>query len=260
MSLGLTLVLLLAVATGCSEADKRKWKRTTPEQNYATALESRNADQRRDAVVRIGESGYYASENAFHVLDAVARTDAAPQIRCIAIRVLARYDDERPVAPLMAVLNAGGPGGQALPADDDVRWEAARALVTLDGKGMFTPEQRESACEMFIQMLRNDRSRNVRIVAGQALAGYKDRRVLTPLVNALRNEDFMIADTAERSLMALTGTTHDYDADAWSRWIDQTPEPFANAGKPVATSRPAGPSWWDKQQRVWRKAIKLGAE
>jgi HEAT repeat protein len=220
-------------------------------------LEAKNADQRRDAVTRIGEAGYYASENAFHVLDAVARTDPAPQVRCVAVRTLARYQDERPVATLMAILTTDGAGGQAIPANDDLRWETARAVLAFHRRGMLTAEQQKTACDVYLQLLRNDRNRNVRLTAVEALGCFKDKRVLSPLINTLRGEDFMMADTAERSLMALTGVSHEYNADAWAKWVEQTPEPFAHAGEPVATSRPAGPTWWDKQQRVWRKALRL---
>jgi HEAT repeat protein len=250
------VVILLVV--GCSEADKRKWQRHTPEQNFTAALESTNADLRREAVVRIGESSYWASEDAFPVLDAVARTDPVPQVRCISIRVLARYRDDRPVKPLLEILTATSAEGDALPGNDDVRWEAARALTEMQRNLLLTAEQQNTACDLFVQLLRSDRSRNVRIVSTQALGGFQDRRVLTPLINCLRNEDFMIADSAERSLIVLTGQTHEYDADAWSKWVEQTPEPFANAGRPVTTTRPAGPSWWDAQQRAWRKTLKLG--
>ncbi len=255
------MLCVLATATflvGCSEADKRKWRHYTPEQNFSEALESTNPDLRREAVVRIGESSYWAGEDASGVLDAVARTDSVPQVRCVAIRVLARYHDNRPVAPLLKILTATAAGGDALPGNDDVRWEAARALVEMHRQGFLTAEQQNAACDLFIQLLRSDRSRNVRIVSTEALGVFKDKRVLTPLINCLRNQDFMIADTAERSLIALTGETHEYDADAWSKWVENTPDPFANAGRPVATSRPAGMSWWDAQQRAWRKTLKLG--
>lgn len=257
-SLRLCASVVILFVLACSEADKRKWRRHTPEENFSTALESSSADLRREAVVRIGESNYWGGEEAFGVLDAVARTDPVPQVRCVAIRVLARYRDDRPVAPLLKILTATEAGGEALPGNDDVRWEAARALVEMRRQGFLTAEQQNTACDLFIQLLRSDRSRNVRIVSTQALGDFKDRRVLTPLINCLRNEDFMIADSAERSLMMLTGVTHEYDADAWSKWVEQTPDPFANAGHPVATTRPAGPSWWDTQQRVWRKTLKLG--
>lgn len=249
---------MVLLSLGCSEADKRKWKHQTAEQNFSTALESENADLRREAVVRIGESGYWAGESAFKVLDAVARTDPVPQVRCIAIRILGRYNDARPVQPLLDILAAGEKNGNALPGNDDVRWEAATALLAMQRQRLLTDEQQNTACDLYVQFLRTDRSRNVRIVSTQALGEFQDKRVLTPLINCLREADFMIADSAERSLIALTGVTHEYDADAWTRWVDQTPDPFAHAGEEVATSRPSGPSWWDKQQRVWRKSLKLG--
>lgn len=252
------MVVLLAAMAGCSEADKRKWQHRTPEENFTTALESSSADLRREAVVRIGESNYWETQDAFHVLDAVARTDPVPQVRCIAIRVLARYENDLPIKALFTILTADEPQVGALPADDDVRWEAARALLELQHRSLLSPEQENTACELFIRMQRSDRSRNVRIVSTQALGTFKDRRVFAPLIHSLRDRDFMIADSAERSLMALTGHTHHYDAEAWNRWLEQTEDPFAEAGSPVSTTRPAA-NWWDQQQRFWRKTIKLDA-
>lgn len=244
---------------GCSDAQKRAWKPRSAEENYRIALESQNADERRDAVARIGENSYYWQPEAFEVLDAVARTDPAEQVRCIAVRVLARYVEPRPVPTLLAILTATEPGGQAIPAGDDLRWEACRALIEFQRRGLLAEEQEDAACEAYLT-LRTDRSRNVRIASIEALGEFRDRRVLTPLISTLRSEDFMLADTAERSLMSLTGVTHEYDADAWREWVEKTPDPFAHAGEDVATSRPAGPTWWDKQQRVWRKAMKLSVD
>jgi hypothetical protein len=258
-SLCLCASVALILLSGCSEADKRKWQRHTAEQNYSTALESTSADLRREAVVRIGESSYWESEDAFHVLDAAARTDPVPQVRCIAIRVLARYGTDRPAESLLTILTAKDTEAGALPADDDVRWEAVRAMLELQKKGLLSEEQENAACELFITLQRSDRSRNVRIVSTQALGTFRNPRVLTPLIHSLRDADFMIADSAERSLMALTGHSHDYDADAWAKWLEQTEDPFAEAGEPVSP-RPAGGNWWDQQERFWRKTIKLGAD
>ncbi|HOJ73831.1 MAG TPA: HEAT repeat domain-containing protein [Phycisphaerae bacterium] len=255
---------LLILAVGCSEADKRKWQHRTPEENFSTALESTNGDLRREAVVRIAESSYWASDDAFHVLDAVARTDPLSQVRCIAIRTLARYNDARPVGPLLAILTANPAASQpaearALPGDDDVRWEAARALHEMQRKRLLSPEQESAACELYIQLQRSDPSRNVRIVSTKALGEFRDRRVFAPLIRSLRNPDFMIADSAERSLIALTGQSHQYDANAWNKWLEETPDPFAHAGE-APTSQPAGADWWDQQDRAWRKFLKLGTD
>lgn len=254
------LLLVMAFAIGCSDADKRRWRSRTPQQNFAAALDAEHPDDRRDAVVRIGESRYYTSEDAFPVLDTVARTDPAAQIRCIAIRILGRYGDARPVATLLAILKAEPGSSDALPADDDVRWEAATALEGLAAKGLVADEQVRAVMDLYIDYLRSDPNRNVRIVAARALGHFQDRAVFDPLFKALRSEDFMIADTSERALIALTGETHEYDADAWSAWLEKTPDPFAHAGRVPVTTRPAGPTWWDHQQRAWKRALKLNAD
>lgn len=256
------VVLALAVlaAAGCSDRQKRHWRYRSAERNFRTALEAEHPDERRDAVARIGESWYADREDAFHVLDAVARTDPVIQIRCIAIRAFAGYDDARPVGTLLTVLQAKNPTDQTLPPDDDLRWETVTALAALTRKGVMSETQRDLVCPILIKLLETDPSRNVRIVAAKALAEFKDRQVLLPLIRSLRNEDFGIADRAERSLIALTGVTHYYDADAWEAWVARAEDPFAHAGEIPQTTRPAGPTWWDKQKRAWRRALKLSNE
>lgn len=259
----LAAVAAVLMVSGCSDATKRKWKPRSAEENYRVALEAEHPDDRREAVTRIGESSYRDSEDAFHILDAVARTDPVTQIRCIAIRTLGAYEDDRPVPTLLTILRAAkdstsDTSGDALPADDDVRWEAAKALLALVRRGVAGADHRGTACDLFIQLLRSDPSRNVRIVSAQALGTFQDPKVFAPLINALTDPDFMIADSAEQSLIALTGVTHDYDADAWTQWLSETSAPFEHAGRTPVTTRPAGPTWWDKQQRAWRRALKLG--
>jgi len=251
------LALSVLVTFGCSDHQKRRWRYRSAEQNLQTALQAEHPDERRDAVARIGESGYADREDVFHVLDAVARTDPVIQIRCIAVRTFTQYDDARPVGTLLTILQAKNPSDQALPPDDDLRWETVTALAALARKGVMSEAQRELVCRILIKLLETDPSRNVRIVAAKALAEFKDRQVLLPLIRSLRNEDFGIADRAEQSLIALTGVTHSYDADAWEAWVARVEDPFAHAGRVPQTTRPAGPTWWDKQARAWRRAIKL---
>ncbi len=252
----LAFVVLCALA-GCSDAQKRAWKPLPANQCYKTALEAENGDTRRDAVCRIAESKYVTHQDAFNVLDTVARTDPLDQVRCIAVKAFTRYNDSRPVDALVAILRAKAGSKEALPAGDDVRWESASALLGFEERGLIPETQRTAIRPIFIA-LAGDSSRNVRIVATEALAHYQHRDVLRPLFENLRNEDFAIADAAERSLIALTGETHDYDANAWEAWAASSPDPFAHAGRKVVTTRPAGPTWFDKQIRAWRRGLKLG--
>lgn len=256
------LVVLLAGGAGCSERSKRKWRHRSAEDNFRLALpedlEASDADERREAVIAICESRYVAREDAFRVLDAVAKTDPNTQIRCIAIRGLARCYDARPIGTLLTVLQAKPDSKEALPADEDVRWEALQAMVKLEARGVLDGPQREITRDVCIRLLDTDPSRRVKIVAAGALGAFQDRQVFQPLIRALRNRDFAIAERAELSLIALTGVTHDFDPDAWEQWLANAENPFENAGQTPQTTRPAGPTWWDKQKRAWRRALKLG--
>ncbi len=245
------------LSSGCTQQDKRPWIYRSPEQNYRTALEAELGDERRDAAVRIAESTYYDSEPAFAVLDTLARTDPVIQVRCIAIRAFARYKDARPIPPLLMILQARPGSDQALPADADIRWETVQALLALTRRGVLSDEQRPVLRDILIKFLETDPSRNVRITSAEGLGEIQDRAVFAPLIRSLRNKDFGIADQAERSLIRLTGVSHDYDANAWEAWVTSSEAPFANAGRTPVTTRPAGPTWWDQQTRAWRRAIKL---
>ena len=252
---GMLAALLL---TGCSDHQKRTWKYKSPSDNYRTALEAKNPDERRDAVARIAESGYVTSEDAFHVLDTAARTDAAFQTRCIAIRALAGYKDARPMKTLLMILQATTGGKDALPPNDDVRWETVTALTRLARKGALTDQEPDIVRGILIKLAEADPSRNVRIAALEALGEFKDRQVLLPLIRSLRTQDFAIAERAEGSLIRLTGETHYADADAWEKWLASAQDPFANAGHIPPTTRPAGPNWFEQQKRAFKRAIKLG--
>lgn len=251
------LVLSATVLPGCSAHSKRKLKYRSRQDNLTNALDAQHPDQRRDAVARIAESRYVDSPEAFEVLDTVARTDPVPQIRCIAIRAFTAYDDDRPIRPLLTILQARPGSTDALPADADVRWETLNALITLTERVQVSDASRTLLRDILIELLETDTSRNVKIAATQALADFKDRPVLLPLIRTLRSEDFAIADSAEQSLIALTGVTHHYDPDAWETWVATTDAPFANAGQVPVTTRPEGPTWFDKQKRAWRRALKL---
>lgn len=254
----LCTVVVALLLTGCSDHQKRTWKYRSPADNYHAAMEAQNADERRDAVARIAESGYVTSDDSFHILDTAARTDQVSQTRCIAIRALSTYKDARPFTTLLMILQATTDGKEALPPNDDVRWETVTAMTQLSRKGVLTDQEPAIVRGILIKLAESDTSRNVRIAALEALGEFKDREVLLPLVRSLRTQDFAIAERAEGSLIRLTGETHYADADAWEKWIASAQDPFANAGRIPPTTRPAGPNWFDQQKRAFRRAIKLG--
>jgi hypothetical protein len=243
---------------GCSDQFKRKWSFRSAEKNYEAALEADHADKRREAVARIAESGYVDSEKAFDVLDQVARTEPVLQIRCIAVRAFARYEDDRPIGTLLKIMQTDNGSEQSQLPSEDLRWEVARTLMILARKDVLGEQQQKLACDLFIKLLRNDDSRNVRLIAAEALQEFHKNRVLQPLVNKLHSRDFALADQARRSLIALTGVNHGYDTEAWEKWIAKAEDPFKAAGRYTHAPGESGPGWLQQQKRFWRKALKMG--
>lgn len=253
-------MLVLVAGSACVGEYKRRWEVRSPDENYRLAVEAENADERRDAIVRIGESSYVTSEEAFHVLDAAARTDPVTQIRCIAIRAFARYNDDRPVPTVLAILEAEEGSNEMLPLTDHISWDAASTLLALERKGVLEAEQRERARRIFIRLLDPGQPRAVRVVATEALGHYQHQDVFQPLIRQLRNEDFGIAERSQYALVQLTGVTHDYDAEAWESWLNEADDPFEHAGRTPRNHRPSGPSWLEQQQRAFQRAIKLRSD
>lgn len=253
------LLVSLVCTAGCTGTGR--FFGSTSE-DYALALpedlDASHPDERREAVVRLAESHRVDSEATYHVLDAVARTDPVPQIRCIAIRAFSRYEDDRPITTLLTILQATQESSDALPGNDDVRWEATGAMVSLMKQGLLPDASRGAVRDLLIQLLDKDPSRNVRLSAIEGLGCIDDRAVFSPLIYALRSKDFAIASQAELALIALTGVTHHCDPDAWETWLANAKDPFANAGHIPEDAIGEKPGWMDEQKRKWRKFLKLG--
>jgi hypothetical protein len=77
------------------------------------------------------------------------------------------------------------------------------------------------------------------------------------LIELLRSNDYGMANRGERSLIRLTGLTHEYDPDEWEAWLAATDDPFARAGENPIADRPAGPNWFDRQIRAFRRGLNL---
>jgi plasmid stabilization system protein ParE len=260
----LSVVVLSVPSSGCSSKSKRRWRYHSLSKTAQLALpenlQASDTDERREAVTRLAERRDVEREEIFSVLDAVARTDPVVQIRCIAIRGLARYEDDRPVATFLKILQANETTEQSLANTPEIRWEALKGLLALEAEGVLNEQQRELVCDICMELAESAESRNVRIAATKALGRFHQERVFMPLIRNLRAEDFAIAEQAELSLINLTGVTHQFDPQAWQTWLDSVDDPFAKAGQHPEIERPKGPGWWEKQKRAFRRAIKLNAE
>jgi HEAT repeat protein len=238
----------LVTPFGCSET-RRKWdeSRRTPRQWLDIALESQSADERRTAVEHIARSREATSAWAVAAFDSIARTDIDATVRVAALRGLRPGAGPQTVPLLLKLLAGGEPSADVRAAPAIVRWEAAALLRDLGRRGAVDAGQQAEAVDVLIARADHDEDRNVRITALEALGSFREPKVLTALVAALRERDFAIQSAAEQSLTRLTGVSHNYDADEWSAWLSKTPDPFANA--PPDGPEPGGKrEWWS---RMW---------
>jgi len=242
------LATLPPLTSGCADA-RQKWTeaRRSPRQWLDIALESPSADERRRAIEEIGASRDATSEWAVMAFESFARTDIDPTVRVAALRALRASAGPRTVPLLVKLLQSGPPSADVRAAPASVRWEAAALLGELARRGDVDASQKGEAVEVLIQRADKDEDRNVRIASLEALGAFRDPKVLTALVTALRERDFALQAAAERSLTRLTGESHNYDADEWAAWISKTSDPFANA-QPNPPSRDSKRDWWS---RMW---------
>jgi len=250
----------LMASVGCSgqQADKtvKRWfARKNPQQQMLVALEDEDADARRKAIEAIARSSWVRSDQAVKALAAIARTDPEPTVRCAAIRALGRCYDTRPVEPLWMILNYADYPDQVRPPPVQVRWDAVEVLAECARLGLIPLDKQQAVCETLIAHALDDESRDVRIAAVRALAAFQNRRALQALISALHDSDFGVVFEAERSLIALTGRTFRYDADAWQAWLNETADPFERAGQVPESLRGPKRNWLQRAGDAVRRAI-----
>lgn len=243
-----TILLLgfaaIALVSGCDDS-KRRWEesRRSARQWLDVALESDQADDRRRAVEALADKPEATTEWAVTAFDSIARTDVDPTVRVAALRGLSKSAGPKTVPTLVKLLKSGDPPPDVNRPPAVVRWEAALLLRDISRAGKLDAGQSEEVIEVLLSRADTDDDRNVRIAALEGLANFRETRVLSGLVLALKERDFAIQSAAENSLRTLTGQSHNYDADEWAKWLSDTSDPFA-----AASAAPAPPakhkSWW----------------
>ena len=249
------LLSILAVAAGCNRSLDRAtgrgwWRLKSPPVYMKVALESEQADLRRQAVGKVISSRQVTRDWAFAGLAAIARGDENVQVRCVAFRGLIRYSDDRPIAVAIDVLGEGEPGPNGW-ADDDVRWEALRLVDDFGDRGLIPDAQRDALRDALARHLDARHKRDVRQAAAAGLRHFADRAALSALIEALKDSDFGVVLRTERSLAMLTGLTHHYDPDEWHVWLTSAADPFASAGQMPESLAPPRQTWWERTKRVF---------
>lgn len=246
---------LIPCSLACSKPVRQDWRpdsMRSGDEWMKMALESPQPDERRRGVVGLAESRDASTDWALKVFDTVARSDTDPSVRCAALRAMEQQADLQSQPTALAILKS-----RKKPVDDvrqapaSVRWAAARVLYAIAARrsGGDDTSPPSDIVSTLIEVSKSEPDHRVRISVIDTLGYYHDRSVPPALVDLLGDDDFAIRRAAESSLVALTGVTHHYDADAWRSWLAKTSDPFANAGQ-------TPPGWndtGDKPKWDWLK-------
>jgi hypothetical protein len=202
---------------------------------------------RRDAVAKVAESKKHDQEWAIKGFVAIALLESDPQARCVAIRALGQTGDPRAVEACLRILNhRRHPPAEVRPPNDLCRWDATAALAEL-ASGPISEEQWEKVHETFLERLRVDPDRHVRIAAARGLQHFPTEEAVRALVGGLDDEDFAVVHECESSLVWLTGVTHNCSPYEWEQWLEaHRDDLFAQAGDLPEGYQPAYTTRWGK--------------
>lgn len=214
----------------------------SPQESMRVALQSTDPDERREAVAEVADSRSFGAPWAIEGFAAIAQLESDASARCIAIRALARTGSPKAAQTMIDLLAARPPPDAPLtirPADDLTRGDATLALAELSTHAAADAPWRAAAQALFLDQLRSDRNRAVRIAAARGLGEYRDAPVVAALINALRDRDFAVVHAAEASLVRLTGETHQCDPTRWQAWANAHQDRlFEGAGRIPESRRP----------------------
>ena len=194
------------------------------------ALEHDDADVRRSAIQQIARTRHAGLPVALDAFALAARTDPSESVRCAAIRALGEHQGDKTVNTMIVLLTTTEEPSGVRPAGAGVRWEASRVLCNAVRSDAIGESSRRVVRAVAVDRLERDASRDVRLTAAKLLGYDPDLVCVRALIGSLRQRDFGVVYEAERSLMRLTGKSHEHDAARWSRWLDATADPFAQRG------------------------------
>jgi HEAT repeat protein len=155
---------------------------------------------RAAAARRLGEDPDEAAGRAL----VLATSDTDGQVRATALDALAARGLVAGAAKVEAPFAAS-----AKDRDPRVRVAALEGSVAMGGE----------AAVFAVSHGLDDAVWSVRLVAAELAGAVRDRRVLRPLVGAIKDPRERVAQAAAMSLVKLTGIPFDADAERWAAWL-----------------------------------------
>jgi hypothetical protein len=227
--------LVLIVAAGCKGPKQRYKPAVLATQSDVArytrqALEHEDADVRRSSIQQIGKTRHADSPIVVDALAVIARTDTSESVRCVAVRALGKLEDKKAVDTILLLLEDPAEHPTVRPASPDLRWEAIQVLYKFANSEQLDEHASSTAHRIAIRSLGTDPARDVRLEAARLLGLFPDSDSVRALIKALWQRDFGVVYESERSLMRLTGKTHDHDPGRWESWLNSTSDPFAERG------------------------------
>ncbi|GJM26775.1 MAG: hypothetical protein DHS20C16_31900 [Phycisphaerae bacterium] len=217
-------------------------------EHYITvATNDPSADERRNAIHRLGESKQLTEPPVIEALIDIANQDESEPVRSAAMLALDQSRMPESCDTAIAILETDRDA--KLPADNAaVRSMALKTVRRCIDEDRVSSDQLAPSVGLAGQVVENDRSRHVRLEAVRMLGCFPERQSLDILIAALSQRDFGICYEAEKSLHRLTGESYDCNADDWRNFVSGVADPFANAPTDAPPEEPAKRSWFK-----WKK-------
>jgi hypothetical protein len=175
----------------------------------AKKLFAPNPDHRRSGIIYLSDRSPGRHDPYAKQYLTMARSDADPAVRSMAIRALNRARDKRAIPIFLAALDE---------RNESVRLEGAKGLANIPDPSAVAPLIRHLDFA--------DENVDVRVACADALRMYRTPEVAQALVRALRDRNFGIAWQARKSLQLMTGKDFRYDTAAWLTYLSGTNKPF----------------------------------
>jgi hypothetical protein len=243
--LGSTLLL-----AGCAEKADKSFKaiiyRPTPQRAVLYALQDENPDARRRYLRGLINRKELKQDWAVKALDVIARTDADPQVRCIAIQGLAKSQRPEAVDTAVAILDPRTTTRPVRSGEDDVRLDCFNLLLGYFLANRMPADKMDPIRQVMLKAAADEQNQQVRMAAVRGLRFFPQPESLKVLVTVLRDGTFGLKFEAEMSLRCLTGHIGGFEADNWDSWLAAKKEdPFAGRNAYAQEQR--------SQDTLWRR-------